>query len=150
MAPDQRYCLSCGARRAEARLDFLEILRGAPGAAPHPAAPAPRPGAPTTAVVAAGGAQHRVQGGGGTAAAAEPEAKKRQPGAGKQKDDVVEAASAEESKATNPALQELENASPEEYQKQSQKLPKELSTGGKPPPKDDKAPAAGGEFEEIG
>jgi hypothetical protein len=45
LAADQRYCLQCGARRAEARLPFLDILaqRGAPGAGPPavsgPAAP---------------------------------------------------------------------------------------------------------------
>src|SRR5689334_19386376 len=32
MADDQRYCLSCGERRADARLDFLEVLRGREGA----------------------------------------------------------------------------------------------------------------------
>jgi hypothetical protein len=178
MAADQRYCLSCGARGAEARLDFLEILRAAPAAA----APAPAPrgrNAQTTAIVASVGtlllamgvgvmigtagddpaatapaAQPtqviRVQGG-GTAAPAAAEAKpKDRKQAAEKSDDTESAATAEESKATNPALQQLETASPEEYQKQSQKLPKELSTGGAPPPKDDKAPAAGGEFEEIG
>lgn len=178
MAVDQRYCLSCGARGAEARVDFLEILRAAPAAA----APAPAPrgrNAQTTAIVASVGtlllamgvgvmigtagddpvasapaAQPtqviRVQGGGTAApaaAVAEPKARKK---AGEKGDDAESAATAEESTATNPALQELENASPEDYQKQSEKLPKELSTGGKPPPKDDKAPAGGGEFEEIG
>jgi hypothetical protein len=35
LAADQRYCLQCGARRAEARLPFLDILaRQAPAAAP--------------------------------------------------------------------------------------------------------------------
>lgn len=34
LAADQRYCLQCGTRRAEARLPFLEILKGqAPGPA---------------------------------------------------------------------------------------------------------------------
>jgi hypothetical protein len=47
LAADQRYCLQCGARRAEARLPFLDILaqqvpRGAgPAAATGPAAPPP-------------------------------------------------------------------------------------------------------------
>ncbi len=41
MAADQRYCLSCGNRRAEARLDYLEVLRGGPlAAAAGPSAPA--------------------------------------------------------------------------------------------------------------
>jgi len=40
--------------------------------------------------------------------------------------------------------------SPKGYQKQSQKLPKTLGTGGKPPPKDNKKPAGGGGFQSIG
>ena len=47
-------------------------------------------------------------------------------------------------------LKKLSKLSPKEYQKQSQKLPKTLGTGGKPPPKDNKKPAGGGGFEEIG
>ena len=48
LAADQRYCLHCGARRAEARLPFLDILaqQASPGAGPAaagrgPAAPPP-------------------------------------------------------------------------------------------------------------
>jgi hypothetical protein len=46
LAADQRYCLQCGTRRAEARLPFLEILKGqAPqGTAPRAASLAPPPG----------------------------------------------------------------------------------------------------------
>lgn len=40
-------------------------------------------------------------------------------------------------------LQDLNNLSPEAYQKKSQKLPKKIATPGKPPPKDNK-PAGGG------
>jgi hypothetical protein len=46
LADDQRYCLNCGQRRAEARLAFLEVLeqkyrrQSAAGAAAPPAAPA--------------------------------------------------------------------------------------------------------------
>lgn len=65
-------------------------------------------------------------------------------------DDEESAPSAAASKATNPALKKLDNLSPKEFQKQSQKLPKTLGTGGKPPPKDKKKPAGGGGFEEIG
>jgi hypothetical protein len=54
------------------------------------------------------------------------------------------------SKASNPTVQKLSKLSPKEYQKQSQKLPKTVGTGGKPPPKDNKKPAGGGGFEEIG
>ena len=46
LAVDQRYCLECGARRAEARLAFMEIL-GAPaetqGGAVPPTSQRPRP-----------------------------------------------------------------------------------------------------------
>ncbi|HVP02789.1 MAG TPA: hypothetical protein VMT10_09485 [Solirubrobacteraceae bacterium] len=53
-------------------------------------------------------------------------------------------------KATNKNLQNLQKLSPKAYQKQSSKLPKVVGTGGKPPPKDNKAPAGGGSFQTIG
>lgn len=46
-------------------------------------------------------------------------------------------------------LKKLESLSPEEYQKQSQKLPKEVGTGGTPPPKDNKPAGGGSEFESF-
>lgn len=46
------------------------------------------------------------------------------------------------------ALKNLEKLSPEEYQKQSQKLPDEVGTGGTAPPKDNK-PAGGGSDVEV-
>jgi hypothetical protein len=46
--------------------------------------------------------------------------------------------------ASDQALQQLDNASGSDYQKQSQQLPDEIQTQGKPPPKDHKAPGAGG------
>jgi hypothetical protein len=45
--------------------------------------------------------------------------------------------------ASDEALQELQEQSPEEYQESSAKLPDEIATGGAPPPKDDKAPGGG-------
>ncbi len=52
LAADQRYCLACGARRADARLPFMEVL-GAGGAAPGPVSPmyatAPSAGPPLPA-----------------------------------------------------------------------------------------------------
>lgn len=54
------------------------------------------------------------------------------------------------STASNPSLKKLESLSPEQYQKQSLKLPKVVGTGGTPPPKDNKAPAGGGSFDTIG
>lgn len=44
-------------------------------------------------------------------------------------------------------LKQLEKLSPEDYQKQSQKLPDEVGTGGKAPPKDNKPAGAGSETE---
>lgn len=45
--------------------------------------------------------------------------------------------------ASDEALQELQEQSPEEYQESSAKLPDEIATGGAPPPKDNKAPGGG-------
>jgi hypothetical protein len=47
------------------------------------------------------------------------------------------------------ALKNLEKLSPEEYQKQAQKLPSEIGTGGTPPPKDNKPAGGGSEFESF-
>jgi hypothetical protein len=47
------------------------------------------------------------------------------------------------------ATKQLENLTPDEYQKKAAKLPAEVSTGGKELPKDDKTAGAGSEFEEI-
>lgn len=60
------------------------------------------------------------------------------------------AASAGASHATNKTIKNLDKLSPEQYQKQSQKLPKTVGTGGKAPPKDNKAPAGGGSFQDFG
>jgi len=45
--------------------------------------------------------------------------------------------------ASDEALQELQEQSPEEYQESSAKLPDEIATGGAPPPEDNKAPGGG-------
>lgn len=45
--------------------------------------------------------------------------------------------------ASDEALQQLQEQSPEEYQESSAKLPDEIATGGAPPPKDSKAPGGG-------
>jgi hypothetical protein len=52
--------------------------------------------------------------------------------------------------ASDQALQELQNASPEEYQQATQKLPNEIKIPGKPPPPDNQAPGAGGDPIVIG
>ncbi len=52
MAADQRYCLNCGVRRGDSRVDFDELVGGsAGGVAPPPVGPAAlrlRRSAPTT------------------------------------------------------------------------------------------------------
>jgi hypothetical protein len=58
--------------------------------------------------------------------------------------------SAKGSKSTNKSTQSLNKLSGKAYQKQSQKLPKVLGTGGKAPPKDNKPAAGGGTFQNIG
>ena len=45
--------------------------------------------------------------------------------------------------ASDQALEELQEQSPDEYSKSSAKLPDEIATGGAPPPADDKAPGGG-------
>lgn len=187
MAADQRYCLSCGERRAEARLDFLEILgRREPVPAGIAAAATAAPGArdranvtviasigclllamgigvlignsggsDNAAVPAAAPAQVIKVQGGGTAAAADTSTATKKSAAKKSSQkgssSVPTAKTAADSKATNPQLQALENASGKDYSKQSQKLPKTVSTGGKAPPIDKSKPAGDGSgFEEIG
>jgi hypothetical protein len=56
LASDQRYCLNCGSRRAEARLPFLEILRYGATENSHEAVPPTRrqPSTPLVAVGVAG------------------------------------------------------------------------------------------------
>jgi hypothetical protein len=54
LASDQRYCLNCGTRRAEARLPFLQLLGPAREAVPPPAPAAPPPGRRRITAVAAG------------------------------------------------------------------------------------------------
>ncbi|MCW2991124.1 MAG: hypothetical protein JWM73_1718 [Solirubrobacterales bacterium] len=185
MAADQRYCLACGQRRTEARLDYLEILRGdrAPVAAGVPLAAAgdARQRVNTTVVASIGclllamgvgvlignsgggdGAAVpavqpaqviKVQGG-GAATAGTAATTRRKPSSAKArskaKDTTPTAKTAAGSKATNPTLTQLDSTSGDAYTKQSQKLPKVVSTGGKAPPKDNKAPAGGGSFDTIG
>jgi hypothetical protein len=207
LVPDQRYCLSCGTRRADARLPFRDALAPPAGgraafdvvlagaAPPPPGAPAPpaavdraranlalvaglgclllalgvgiligrsgndpvRQSAPQVISVGSGapaattpsGADAGGAGGAGAGAGAAN-------GSGaahkaKKKQSSKAAGSAAQSKATSKALQDLQNASPQDYQKQSQKLPSKVGTGGAPPPVDKSKPAgAGTSVQEIG
>jgi hypothetical protein len=47
-------------------------------------------------------------------------------------------------------VKNLDKSSGSDYQKKSQKLPKQVGTGGKPPPKDNKPAGGGSDFEDIG
>jgi hypothetical protein len=190
LAADQRYCLACGARRADARLPFRDIL-AAPGERPAPAAPSASPATSdsgrngTLAALAglgvvllalgmgvligqAGQSDQSAQttpqvinlggeastGGAPPAAAATGAAagaaKASKSGAAKKSAGSSGDASSTTSKAKNTQLKSLDNLSPEQYQKKSQKLPKTVGTGGAPPPKDNKPAAGGGDFQTIG
>ncbi len=199
LAADQRYCLNCGHRRGEPRVDFQQHLParkpgpGQNGAAPTAATAAPAtPGSPSAgekaqrdyAPLAAvggiavlgvmlligvligrgdGGSETaappqvvRVQGeGGGGATAGDEEAKPN--GAAKQAKAKGSGTAAKNAgsltggksggaapvEASDEALQQLQEQSPEEYQESSAKLPDEIATGGAPPPEDSKAPGGG-------
>jgi F0F1-type ATP synthase membrane subunit c/vacuolar-type H+-ATPase subunit K len=60
------------------------------------------------------------------------------------------AKSSKGAKSSNKAVKDLDGSSGSDYQKKSQKLPKEVGTGGKPPPKDNKPAGGGTDFEDIG
>jgi hypothetical protein len=201
LAADQRYCLNCGNRRAEARLPFLDVLaqqvpadsaaattttttrRGPHGlftrmssnaaavagvaclvlalgvgvligglgsddtsasAAPQvisvggAAAPAAAAAPSTTAPAATDAAPAAAAG----ATAAKSKAKKK----------AASASSSGGSKATNSTVKNLDKSSGADYSKKSAKLPKQVGTGGKAPPKDTSGKAIGGgsDVETIG
>jgi hypothetical protein len=54
------------------------------------------------------------------------------------------------SKTDNKKVKDLNSSSGADYQKKSQKLPKEVGTSGKPVPKDNKPAGGGSGFEDIG
>jgi hypothetical protein len=93
----------------------------------------------------------RVQGGGGAtageAAGTEEEGTvKKAKGAGKKKAEDAGGLLGQGSgpvQASDDALRELEEQSPDEYSENSAKLPDEIATGGAPPPEDGKAPGGG-------
>ena len=192
LARDQRYCLSCGARRAGlSPLLSGDPLAGGAVAAPNEIAPPPV-GAPPAAPVApeprrriprfssdasvlAGAAclllallvgvligragrddtpqraaapQVITVGGGGTAPAATAT-----PTAAATETATPEATATEtpakgKAKKDAKAIQDIQGATGQDYSKKSAKLPKTLTTPGKPPPKDNK-PAGGGSDSET-
>jgi hypothetical protein len=196
LAVDQRYCLNCGRRRAEPRVDFRQLLPGengvnGNGAGPSPGtSPAPAPAtpaapekpqrdyaplaavggiavlgvmlllgvligkggedsatAPPPQVVRLGDEGGSATGGdegevGKTEEKASQQAKAKGSGkAAKSANGLTSTGSAVE--ASDEALQELQEQSPEEYQESSAKLPDEIATGGAPPPEDNKTPGGG-------
>lgn len=196
LAADQRYCLSCGARRAQARLPFRDVL-GA-GAAPLGAVHEREVIGSTAAGAAVADDRLRTNltvlgalaclllalgigvllgrsGDSERQAAAPPAQVVRIDGAAAASADPAAAADgaatgsgatkgAKSAKSTkdpgssdssgakaSQEVQALDNASPEEYRKRSQKLPKQVGTGGPAPKVDKSKPAGGGSgFEEIG
>jgi hypothetical protein len=190
LAEDQRYCLQCGARRAEARLPFLEIL-----AAPRERAAAPPPpsrlrrfsantvavagvaclllalgvgvligdagdstasnGSATPQVISVGGvapaaATTTTATTAGTSAAGDPSSSSSSSAKSSKPKTKASSSSPAKTKATNKALKNLDSTSGADYQKKASKLPKQVGTGGKAPPKDKKPAAGGGSFTEIG
>ncbi|HEY6758684.1 MAG TPA: hypothetical protein VI318_04315 [Baekduia sp.] len=198
LAADQRYCLQCGTRRADARLPFLEILAQQ---VPRTAAAAQVTTTTTTArgprglfsrmstnaaavagvaclVLALGvGVLIGNSGGDGTsaaspqiitvggaapaaapaAAAVAPAATTAAPadtattpgssgkrGATSRSSKKDTSSSSASSKAAKTALKNLDKTSGTDYSKKSAKLPKQLGTGGKAPPKDTSGKAIGG------
>jgi hypothetical protein len=212
LAADQRYCLSCGTRRAEARLPFLDVLGSStelvPYGSPLPAGqqwppsggPGPAGGgagwtindrlrrnAPLMGLLgillgavligvlighwAGGPADVAAQPpqvisiGAAPAAAVAPAAATTTPadgtstgaasgsgsGSGSTRaKGAKKGAAATKPKAANQQIDKLNSLSGKAYQKQVDKLGKKISTGGKAPPKDNKAPAGGGSFQDIG
>jgi hypothetical protein len=190
LAADQRYCLECGTRRAEARLAFRDILAGQappPGAAP-PSAPAPSDPPPARAglaflagllclLVALGVGVLIGRSGDDTPTAATPPpaqvitvsgaapAATTTPAAGSSDDSSATGADSSSSssssgstkdssssKSSKPSksVKDLNNSSGSDYQKKSEKLPKQVGTSGKAPPKDNKPAGGGSDFEDIG
>ena len=60
------------------------------------------------------------------------------------------AKSSKGSAADNKKVKDLNSSSGADYQKKSQKLPKEVGTSGKPAPKDNKPAGGGSDFQDIG
>jgi hypothetical protein len=204
LAADQRYCLECGTRRADAWVPFREILAGkaAAPAAAAPPAPAEPPPSNRTGLAFLGGLaclllalgvgvlignsgdksatpasnpppQVIRVGGASTAPATTTTApdsstttttgdsststhkgSSSSSKSGSSKDTSSSSSSdkgSSGSKAKNKSIQDLNKSSGSDYQKKADKLPKQTSTGGKPPPKDTSKPAGGGsDFQTIG
>jgi hypothetical protein len=194
LASDQRYCLECGARRAQARVAFREILASggapppgqpAPAAAPAHDGPPPRSGvaflagllcllaalgvgvlignsgddktaatAPPPQVITVGGAAAAPAAttpattstpAASTSSGSSSSSAKSSKGSGSSSAKTPKGAAADKK-----AVKDLSSSSGADYQKKSQKLPKEVGTSGKPAPKDNKPAGGGSDFQDIG
>ena len=190
LAGDQRYCLECGARRAQARVPFRDILAtgGAPPAAPAVAAAPAQEGPPARGgltflagllclILALGvgvlignsgddktaatppPAQVITVGGAAAAPAAAATTSTPADTSSGASDSSAKSSKGSGSAATKPskasaadkkAVKDLNSTSGSDYQKKSQKLPKEVGTSGKPAPKDNKPAGGGSDFQDIG
>jgi hypothetical protein len=191
LAGDQRYCLECGVRRADARIALRDILARQGGAGP-PRAPvvraypeqhgtptgvtflvglvclllalgigvligrsgddSPTAAAPTPApqVISVGGAAAAPAATTPAATSTTPADTSSSSGSGSSSKDSGASSSKSGPKATNKDVKSLDNSSGSDYEKKSSKLPKQVGTGGKPPPKDNKPAGGGTDFQDIG
>jgi len=107
--------------------------------------------APQVIQVGGGAAAATTPTTGDSATAATPAKRARKAKKAKAADTAASAKEAKASKATNKKLKSLGNLSGNAYQKKAAKLPKQVGTGGKPPPIDKSKPAGGGSaVESIG
>ncbi|MET0306832.1 MAG: hypothetical protein ABW196_11500 [Solirubrobacterales bacterium] len=185
LAEDQRYCLNCGERQGEPRIDFGQYE--VPASQPQEAAPPPpteeKPSRDYTPLAAVGGiavlgvmlligvligkgdsgapapapAPVVVQGGeantgetaageGGAGAVNGGGKQVKAKGDGGKDSGAVKGGSTNTGNApvaSDDALQQLQEGSPEEKAENSANLPDEVATPGAPPPEDSKAPGGG-------
>jgi hypothetical protein len=190
LAVDQRYCLNCGQRRGETRVD-LDAMAGAAQPDPGPTAPplesapaqqgawtpmaivggiatlavvllvgvmlgrgdnsqnpvpiAAAPAATTAeATTTADASGQKVADAGGSA----KDSKGEKSSGGKDKvKDATSAPGAET--VTDDQLNALDNASGDDYAKQSKNLPDTIALPGDPPPKDNQEPGGGSDAQVI-
>lgn len=197
LAADQRYCLNCGKRRGEPRIDFQSQVPSRDRASANGNSPAPsqataeavqsvpsadkEPQRDYTPLAAVGGIAvlgvmlligvligkgdsggtaatapapvviHGGEAGSGKTASeeggeAKAEAKQAKVKGGSKGNGVVKGGSTSTGSApvaSDEALQQLQEGTPEEKAEQSANLPDEVATGGAPPPEDNKAPGGG-------
>jgi hypothetical protein len=189
LAPDQRYCLRCGTRRAEARLPFLDVLVADALAPPAPAVADPvgragrgganawlRENSPLlglagllVGMLLVGLLIGHWASAGSRATSAAPAQIIRVPATAAAVGTTAAPAAkaAKSSKATGSGAANAKSSAPsgaasvkklsalkgKQYKREIDKLVKKgtpIATGGKPPPKDNKAAGGGSSFETIG